>query len=149
MKLRLALVSFSVVLVCACKTGANDTKAAMPDNVEESDKAAHPLDKTQDSDKAAVSDTGPYRTAQCQGLLEKYRARLVTAAGSCEQTSDCGHHGGVDPDNVCGGATDARTAKALSDVRLEMDDAGCMALPYSCPAHLPKCIDGLCGFEIH
>ena len=120
----------------------------MPDKAQESEKSAHPLDGAQKSDKA-VADTGPYRTAECRGLLEKYRARLETATGRCEQTLDCGRHGGVDPDNVCGVATDALTAKALAGVRLEMNDAGCMAFPYSCPAHLPKCIDGLCAFEVH
>lgn len=90
------------------------------------------------------ADTSPYRTPQCQKHLRRYRSTLNAADGMCRRDWDCKRYGGVDPDDVCGGVTDVSTAKALAQIRQDMDEDQCQALSYSCPALPPKCVVGAC-----
>lgn len=85
-----------------------------------------------------------YRTPVCRELLSRYRKVQADASGTCRTSEECGLYGGVDPDDVCGGVTDMTAVRALRKVRADMDDAGCMALPYSCPALEAKCVRGQC-----
>jgi hypothetical protein len=80
----------------------------------------------------------------CQEIVERYRRTLKTATGLCATDAECTRYGGVDPDDVCGGVTDATTGRTLARIASELDDARCPRLGYSCPAMQPRCEAGTC-----
>lgn len=128
--------------VLSAVVGCHPTPAKAPAQPGDSSAAARPA-------PSSTATTGEdanriYGTAACRDLADRYDDRLAAAAGTCVADADCGRFGGVQPDDVCGGVTDAATATALTSIRAEMDDAGCMALPYSCPALEARCVAGMC-----
>ncbi|MBI5488393.1 MAG: hypothetical protein HY905_13755 [Deltaproteobacteria bacterium] len=86
----------------------------------------------------------PAAPATCGDLVERYRQVLASAAGTCGSDADCAKYGGLDPDQVCGGSTDAATARALTGIADESDAAGCPRPGYSCPPIAVRCLDGVC-----
>jgi hypothetical protein len=92
---------------------------------------------------AAVEPAATASTT-CDDLLEQYRAVLAAGPGTCAADADCAIYGGVDPDNVCGGMTDADTARRLTGIADDSTEAGCPRPGYSCPPILVRCTDGLC-----
>ena len=82
--------------------------------------------------------------ATCGDLIERYRAVLAEGSGRCASDADCAVYGGLDPENVCGGSTDAETARRLREIGEESAAAGCPRPGYSCPPIVVRCADGLC-----
>jgi hypothetical protein len=81
----------------------------------------------------------------CDELLADYRATFAARTGRCSSDSDCAMYGGVDPLDVCGGATDVATARALDRIAQARVDAVCGAPGYSCIPIRPHCADGACA----
>jgi hypothetical protein len=80
----------------------------------------------------------------CAALLADYRAVLTAASGRCEVDADCVPYGGVDPDAVCGGATDVETGRALARIAHQRVEARCAAPGYSCAPIDAHCADRVC-----
>ena len=81
----------------------------------------------------------------CRALFARYRSALAAATGACRADADCARYGGVDPDNVCGGVTDAETARRLMQIGEDPARPACPIPSYSCPPIEPGCISGVCG----
>lgn len=64
--------------------------------------------------------------------------------GTCELDAECAPYGGLDPDDVCGGATDVATALRLEEIDAESTEAGCPRPGHSCSVIEPACVNGLC-----
>jgi len=86
----------------------------------------------------------PTASATCGDFVARYREVLASGARTCRSDTDCAVYGGLDPENVCGGATDAETARALTQIGDESDAAGCPRPGYSCSPIALRCLDGFC-----
>jgi hypothetical protein len=93
------------------------------------------------SDPTAARVAAP---AVCEEIIARYGQVLRTASGRCTSDAECTRFGGVDPDDVCGGVTDAKTGRSLQAISEELDAARCPRLAYSCPAMQPRCDAGAC-----
>jgi hypothetical protein len=93
---------------------------------------------------ADAVEPAPTASTTCSDLLVRYRTVLASATGTCASDADCAIYGGLDPDDVCGGATDADTARRLAEIADESTAAGCPRPGYSCPAIAVRCTDGFC-----
>ncbi len=122
-RLRCALGLSAALAVAAC--GAGTPSSASP--------ASGPAHTN-------VTSTGE----RCDELLAQYRAALAAGTGHCAADVDCVAYGGVDPEAVCGGATDADTAHELARIVDERASARCPVPGYSCPPIEPRCADGTC-----
>ncbi len=74
----------------------------------------------------------------------RYRETVAAGTGRCARDADCVAYGGVDPEDLCGGATDAETGRALREISAELDSARCPRPGYSCPAIERRCVAGTC-----
>ncbi|NUP13635.1 MAG: hypothetical protein HOW73_46970 [Polyangiaceae bacterium] len=99
---------------------------------------------------ACSSDSSQPGSAQktspsvCSDIIARYRARVAQGTLQCTSDAGCSRHGGVDPDDVCGGPIDAESGRALSKISSEIEEKGCPRLGYSCPAVELKCVEGTC-----
>jgi hypothetical protein len=87
----------------------------------------------------------PSTTSRCDELLAQYRAVFAARTGACATDSDCAIYGGVDPLDVCGGATGVATARALDRITEQRVEAVCGAPAYSCIPIRPHCAAGACA----
>jgi hypothetical protein len=92
----------------------------------------------------AANAVPPTASTTCGDLLVRYRQVLGSGAGTCASDADCAIYGGLDPDDVCGGLTDATTARELTKIADESDQAGCPRPGYSCPSIAVRCTEGRC-----
>ena len=99
------------------------------------------------SSSSTASSSAPSPVAApavCEEVIDRYRQTLRAATGRCTSDAECVRYGGVDPDDLCGGVTDAKTGRSLKRISEELDAARCPRAGYSCPAMVPTCDAGAC-----
>jgi hypothetical protein len=100
--------------------------------------------ETPSSASATPAASVTWHEPPCSDMFVRYRAALAAGKGTCKSDQDCARYGGVDPEHVCGGVTDAETARKLTQLAEDPSASKCPKPGYSCPALVPKCTDGVC-----